>query len=83
MEDAYNYYDSIMDSDESPNIQEKFSFSRAEWTAFCQGAPLEVLANWRYDGWPSVCEKTGRQIDISQFGWMVVESNNSFSLIKL
>ena len=83
IDEAYAYYDSVMESDSADNIQDELRFSKEEWTAFCQGAPLDVLAKWRHEGWPSRCIETNEQLEIKNFHWLVVESEDGFTLKKI
>lgn len=55
-----------------------------EYTAYCQGAPLSIISQWRYCGWPSKCCKTNLPIDYKQYHWFVKElDNGDYGLIKI
>lgn len=43
---------------------------------YCQGAPLSIISQWRYCGWPCKCCKTNLPIDYKQYHWFVQELNN-------
>ena len=82
-DDAHDFFDVVIDSDEVW-LEKPLCMSRQEWTALGQGTPFEVIAKWRYEGWPDKCIETGEPINYKEFGWFVVEYDEDlYSLIKL
>lgn len=55
-------------------------FSRAEWTAYGQGASLSEISHWRCHGWPGYCCRCGRTLDFVEFGWRVVDCEGKCAL---
>ena len=90
LDEAYDIFDSIIedkdgnykDGEEIP-ILELTGMDNYEYTAFCQGAGLEDLVKWRYEGWPNVCARTGRKFDYKKYGWLVKEIGGETKLILL
>lgn len=72
---AYDIYDDIMDKHDSGEIdidpREELNMDKYEWTAFAHGDSFEVIAKWRYEGWPNHCGKCGAEFDYRNFGWIV------------
>ena len=44
-------------------------FSEYEATAYAQGAFLNDIAKFRYDGWPNSCCVCNLPLDYTQYGW--------------
>jgi protein-disulfide isomerase-like protein with CxxC motif len=40
-----------------------------EATANAHGADFNVIAKWRYEGWPTICYKCKKPLDYKEFGW--------------
>lgn len=59
----------IIESPHAPRIAELLGLSKVESTATLHGVPHDVLAKWRYEGWPGVCAKCGKKINVRRFGW--------------
>ena len=81
VEGADAVLNSVLESDDAPNIQRELVLSRPEWTAYGQGAALAEIAKWRYCGWPERCTACGLTINVKEFGWKVVEDDGD-SLLK-
>jgi hypothetical protein len=79
-EKAYSIFDSIISSEQAPYIKEKLQLSNEEWTAFCQSAPFKTIAKWRYEGWPSICNKCKGKLTISKYGWFVTHVGSKITL---
>lgn len=54
-----------------------------EYTAYGHGADLETIANWRYDGWPTYCCKTGKPINYKNYGWFVTKCEDGKLGLKI
>ena len=67
--------ESILDTEDAPNVTTILGISNIEWTAYAQGASFGEIAEWRRSGWPKNCAVCGREINISNFGWWVTEMN--------
>lgn len=83
IDEAYAFYDAVMDSDHGGKVPELLGMSVAEYTASCHGVGVEELAKWRSRGWPSKCPICGQPIDVEKFGWMAREANGSHSLVHI
>lgn len=74
VDDAYQIYDEVMDKFHSGKIDTKphdeLCMNNYEWTAFAHGAGLEVIANWRKNGWPQICVNCKKVIDYTKYGWI-------------
>jgi hypothetical protein len=69
-EEAEVVFDQWLDS--GGTQPEKLGFSQTEYTAYCHGAGLDVLAVWRTQGWPKDCSICGKAIGaVTDFGWFV------------
>ena len=57
-----------------------WGLTRVEYTAYCHGAGFDVLAEWRYNGWPSRCTKCKNPLPVlEEFGWFVVSEETTES----
>ena len=83
IDEAYSFYETIMDSDQVSNIKNLMCLNNYEWTAFCQGLPLETLSDWRYKGWPNKCIVTGQNISIEGYHWLVKKKKGKYGLFSL
>jgi hypothetical protein len=79
---AQEIFDALLDSDEAAEVYDLLGLSKHESTAYAHGAPLEELAQWRYEGWPNVCVDCGREIDIEKFGWFAGEEREGKSALS-
>ena len=43
---------------------------RYEYTAHCHGVPLSVIADWRYNGWPTKYFDTGEPVNYKEGYWL-------------
>lgn len=82
LDQARTLYDEYMDAGHE-NIHEVLGFSQIEWTAYCHGTPFHKLMSWRYDGWPNICPKCGREINIDRFRWFVREWKGDLRLLHI
>ncbi len=73
IEQADELLASILSSPEAGRAESLLMMTRPEWTAHVHGATFEELASWRYLGWPSQCMRCGREIEVANFGWKVVD----------
>jgi hypothetical protein len=78
--EGYDIYNQIMESHDAPRAASLLGLSPTEWTAWGQGLPFEVLAQWRTGGWPQICAICGQQIEIAKFGWFVREEEDVYRL---
>ncbi|WP_175961303.1 hypothetical protein [Burkholderia pyrrocinia] len=63
-----------------PPIIEMLSISRKERMAYAHGAPFEVIAQWRGNGWPDKCFLCGGKIVPENFGWLPREHDGKIQL---
>ena len=70
-EEAYAIYNRVMDSSEAGPAPELLGMSHQEWSAWGYGVGFAELAKWRHEGWPDICPKCGKKIDITKPGWFV------------
>ena len=63
--------DAYHNNENSLPYNEELMLDKYEWTAQGQGAQLNVIAKWRYEGWPRICAGCGCSIDYTKFGWFV------------
>ena len=47
-----------------------------EYTALCHTAPLELIAKWRYEGWPDKCSICQKPLNYKKYYWMYYESED-------
>lgn len=84
---AIDYIDIIMDNQEDGqeyDLATAICMDKFEYNAYCFGVPLTVLAQWRYDGWPQECCKTGEKFNYKDYFWMATEYEpNKWGLVKL
>lgn len=75
VDDVYQIYDEIMDKFDEGIIevypQAELCMNKYEWTAFAHGAALEVIADWRRNGWPKKCGNCNKSIDYTKYGWFI------------
>jgi hypothetical protein len=80
IDQAYDIKDNVLDSDTENEPHEILMMSEIEWTAVCHAAPLDVIAKWRHEGWPTRCVNTGEPIEVEKYGWIVVSNNGVYGL---
>ena len=72
---AYDIVDEITEDFHEGKIsnepKEELNMDNYEWTAFCHGTSLSVLAKWRKEGWPEQCTKCGNKINYKKGGWII------------
>lgn len=83
LEEAESIYDHIMDSPEAFQAAELLGLTRVEWTAFCQGIGFDVLARWRYQGWPDICPQCNRKVELEKIGWLIKQKGNEYVIIHV
>jgi len=87
IDEAYDKYDRIQGEIEKGKYTENMinntiemgtimGMNNYEYTALCQGAPLNIIANWRYKGWPDKCCISNRKFNYQNYNWLVVELEN-------
>lgn len=66
------------------NYKAIFGMEKYEYRAQCDGVPLSVIANWRYEGWPTQCCETGTPLDYKKDHWFAKKlENGDYGLIRL
>ena len=55
------------------NLATAYEMNNYEQTAYCQAAPLSIIMQWRYNGWPDKCCITYEPLDYRRFRWLVKE----------
>lgn len=77
-QDAEQVFDDIMDRFHSGLLkndpQDEMCLNNHEWTAVAYGVDLDVLANWRKNGWPRTCINCNRSIDYKNYGWRIEQN---------
>jgi len=68
-DEASSIFLQITDSPKVGDAPELLGMSHQEYTAFLHGVRFAELAKWRHEGWPDVCPKCGKKIDITKPGW--------------
>ena len=72
---AYDIVDEIIEDFHEGKIskqpREELNMDNYEWTAFCHGASLSVLAIWRKEGWLEQCSQCGNKIKYKKYGWII------------
>lgn len=77
-------YDKFKTDDTHINLAGIMGMDNYEYTAYCQAAPLSVIAKWRYEGWPNKCCKTGRDINYKNYHWIVKQcSDEKYGLMLI
>lgn len=76
-------YHHLVDNEGRIDIAPLLYFNEYEYTAFCQGIDLRVLATWRYEGWPDKCAKTGEKINYKEYGWLVKKIDGKTGLVLI
>lgn len=75
---AYNFFYNIVSEFHNGHItNEKFldiykycGFIESEAAADALGVPFNVIAKWRYEGWPNKCFICKKNIEIEKFYWL-------------
>jgi hypothetical protein len=60
--------------------KELLKLNNYEWTAFCQGVDLNVLASWRMFGWPKKCCSCGQTINYREYNWIIHDEKELMGL---
>jgi len=81
LSEAYRIQDQIISSADAANVNSLMGLSADEWTAHLHGMPVNVLAKWRYEGWPNVCTMCGRKLDYQREYWLAKEMKGQYGLI--
>ena len=81
-DEAYDFVESIIDSDDAPQIRELSGMNPAEYTAFGHGAGLKNVATWRHEGWPKVCGRCSKPIEPEAYGWLIHEMSDGTRTLK-
>ncbi|MBD3249180.1 hypothetical protein GF336_03985 [Candidatus Woesearchaeota archaeon] len=71
LDEAKDIYNKIMDYDNT-QMKDLLCLSDVEFTAL--GGPyvdFDILAKWRYEGWPNKCIKCKEEIVVEKFGWVI------------
>lgn len=69
LDEADDIFESITSSPRVRKWGNLMGLSLAEATASAHAVPFDVIARWRYEGWPNVCVKCGKQIPVERIGW--------------
>ena len=72
-DDVEGLVSQILASPKAPNIADELGMSVKEYTAYAHGAPFDVIAQWRYGGWPSMCSRCSKPLDSDKYGWLARE----------
>ncbi len=74
----------IIESPHAAKFYTLLGLSKPEATAHAHGVPYDILAKWRYEGWPAVCAKCGKKITIRRYGWWAKEvKRGQFALVHI
>jgi hypothetical protein len=72
---AYDIVEEIMENFHEGKLskqpKDELNMDNYEWTAFCHGASLSVLAKWRNEGWQHQCSHCKSIIDYKNYGWTI------------
>ncbi|KKI91826.1 hypothetical protein WQ54_12715 [Bacillus sp. SA1-12] len=72
---AYDILDEVMEKFQEGKLskqpKDELNMDNYEWTAFCHGASLGVLARWRKEGWQEQCSHCRRKINYKKYGWTI------------
>ena len=73
LDQAYDIFDDIVDKSHRAIIKNdpfiEAMFDKYEATANAHGADFDVIAKWRYEGWPTICSKCKKPLNYKVFGW--------------
>jgi len=72
-DEANTIVDDIIASPDASQVVERLGLSKKEYTAYLHGAPFDVIARWRYAGWPRECGRCGKSMDSDRYGWRTRE----------
>ena len=83
-EQAYSLKDQVVDKFHEgrfkTSIANELNMDKYEWTAKCHGIDFDIIAKWRYEGWPKICSKCKKPINYKDFGWLA--KGNKLTHIK-
>ena len=83
IEEVRRFYDSIMDSDQAPQVAELMGLNEHEWRANCHGVGFATLAQWRRSGWPLVCPLCNTAVDPETDYWLAREHEGKWRLVHI
>jgi hypothetical protein len=94
LDEAHNLLDQVIDDSNNGKYDHLVKDGRIdlapiigmdnyEYTAYGQGADFDTIAKWRYEGWPTICAKSGRTFDYKSYGWFVKEINDRDALVLI
>lgn len=70
---AYVIFDDAVkcfhDTNDNNDPYDLVGFNEFERTASCLSCSFSAIAKWRYEGWPTACNKCGRKIIKEKYGW--------------
>lgn len=69
-------YDQFRLAGNRVDLAAAYGMNKYEWTAYCQGAPLSIIAQWRYNGWPDKCCNTDKELNYKHYHWLVKKDSN-------
>lgn len=74
-EEAQQMLDGTIEAFHSGNLKtdipSELMLDHYEWTAVCHGVHLNVLAEWRANGWPRQCSLCRRELNYREYGWVI------------
>jgi len=86
LKEAENALDKIVQQfhqkDDPSDWRLEAGFSEAEATAYAQGAFLNDIAKFRYEGWPNLCCVCNLPLDHTQYGWWFSYKENGQPCLK-
>jgi len=72
----------ILASPDATRVVEQLGLSKKEYTAYMHGTPFDLIARWRYEGWPTECGRCHKPIDSDQYGWTVRETASGSQVLE-
>lgn len=77
-------YEQFRSAENRVDLAAAYGMNNYKWTAYCQAAPLSVIAQWRYNGWTDKCCITNEPLDYIKYHWLVKEyAPGKYGLMKL
>lgn len=83
LEEVEDFFDQVMDDEESTNLPAMLGLSEQEMTAYAHGVGLKTLAQAREQSWPTSCAYCTKPISPSQFGWKAFEIKGELCLVHI
>ena len=65
LEVSRNFHNGVIKKD--PFLE--LMFDMYEASAVAHGVNLEIIAKWRYEGWPTTCFKCKKELNYKDGGW--------------